>query len=180
MANITFILGGARSGKSGFAIGLAKKTARRVAFIATARPEDEEMKRRIKLHKKKRPSKWKTIEEPRDLASLIKNLPRRYRLIIIDCLTIYISNLMLEGRSDRYIEREVSCILKIIKNSDFESIIVSNEVGLSLVPDNPLGRRFRDLAGRVNQLVSGAADKAYFIVSGLPIKIKGAEDGEIR
>ena len=177
MAKLTFILGGARSGKSRFAIELAKKTAGRVAFIATARPEDDEMRRRIKLHRKNRPSRWKTIEGPRGLAPLIKNLPARYDLIIIDCLTIYISNLLLEGKGDRYIEREVSGILKSIKNLDFDSIIVSNEVGLSLVPDNPLGRRFRDLAGRINQMAAAASSKAYFIVSGLPIKIKGAEDG---
>ena len=172
MGKITLILGGARSGKSQCAVKLAKGYAKSVLFVATASAKDSEMRQRIKLHKKNRPAHWKTQEEPKKIVSLIKKLPDKFDLVIIDCLTLFISNLLLEKKSDAYIEKEVILILKGLKNSKFESILVSNEVGLGIVPDNPLARRFRDLAGRINQRLTRWSDKVYFIISGLPIKIK--------
>lgn len=177
MGEITFILGGGRSGKSQFAIKLARSYTKSVVFVATASFQDREMRERIKLHRENRPSHWKTIEEPKSLVSLFKNLPKKIDLIIIDCLTIFISNLLLDKRSDSYIENEVILILKMLKKSKFDSILISNEVGLGIVPDNPLARKFRDLAGRINQRLADMSDKVYFIISGLPIKIKGAHDG---
>lgn len=176
MGKITLILGGARSGKSQFALKLAQKTARPVIFIATATASDKEMRQRIKLHRKNRPSHWKTIEEPRKLSFLVKRISKKTDLIIIDCMTIFISNLLLEGRSDYSIQNEVNSLLSAIRKSGFNSLIVSNEVGMGIVPDNPLARRFRDLAGRINQFIAAASDEAYFIVSGLPLKLKGADN----
>jgi adenosylcobinamide kinase/adenosylcobinamide-phosphate guanylyltransferase len=172
MGKMIFILGGARSGKSQFAIKLAKAGTKSVVFVATASFKDREMQKRIKLHRKNRPSHWKTIEEPKNLVSLFKNLPKKFDLIIIDCLTIFISNLLLNGHTDSNIERGINLILKILKKSKFDSILISNEVGLGIVPDNPLARRFRDLAGRINQKVAKASDKAYLVVSGLSVQLK--------
>jgi adenosylcobinamide kinase/adenosylcobinamide-phosphate guanylyltransferase len=172
MGEITFVLGGSRSGKSLYATKLAKGRAERVVFVATAAALDKEMQLRIKLHRKNRPSHWKTIEEPKKLSSLIKNFPLKFDLIIIDCLTLFISNLLLEGCTDKYIENEIESTLKILKKYNFDSILVSNEVGLGIVPDNPLARRFRDLAGKINQNVAGRADKVFFLVSGIPWRIK--------
>lgn len=174
MGKVTFILGGARSGKSQFAIGFAKKTFRRVIFIATATAFDKEMRQRIKLHCKNRPSHWKTIEEPKKLSSLVKSFPKGTELIIIDCMTIFISNLLLEGKSGHFIESEISLMLRTLRKSSFNSLIVSNEVGMGIVPDNPLARRFRDLAGKINQRIAKASNEVYFIASGIALKIKGA------
>lgn len=172
MGKIIFILGGARSGKSRYAINLAKEKAKKkVVFIATAKPEDKEMNLRIRLHKKNRPSFWKTIEEPCDLILQIKKI-KNCDLIIIDCLTLFISNLLLEGYKDAKIKNEIKRLLGILKKSFFESIIVSNEVGLGIVPDNPLARRFRDLAGIINQKVARAADKVYFMIAGRATEVK--------
>lgn len=179
MGKIIFILGGARSGKSDFAIKLAKKTAKHILFVATANPLDKEMDSRIKLHKKNRPLHWKTIEEPKDLISVFKKLPKKFDLILIDCLTLFISNLLCDGRTDREIENKINFILKLLRKSKFKSIIISNEVGLGIVPDNPLARRFRDLAGRINQKVASVSDEVYFMVSGLSIKMKGDRNEEV-
>lgn len=178
MGRLIFILGGCRSGKSHYAVKLAKKTAKKVLFVATAAPLDNEMRRRIKLHQKNRPLTWKTIEEPRDLVLRLKQLPKKYNLIIIDCLTLFISNLLIDGHSDNHIEDKVTLLLRLLKKFDSDSILVSNEVGLGIVPDNPLARRFRDLAGRINQKVADVSDKVYFMISGIPMKIKGDDDGK--
>lgn len=172
MGEITLILGGTRSGKSQYAIKLAKATNKQVLFIATACTLDKEMQLRIRLHKKNRPSDWKTIEEPKNLVSILKNLPTKPKLIIIDCLTLYISNLLMDNCTDAYIEDKVGSILKVIKKSDFDSVLISNEVGLGIVPDNPLARRFRDLSGRINQRVANVSDRVYFMISGLAMDVK--------
>lgn len=172
MGKIVFISGGARSGKSQYAVRLAKSNYRQVLFIATACASDKEMQLRIKLHKKDRPCDWKTIEEPKNIVSLVKDISKKVDLVIIDCLTLFISNLMLDNRSDVFIERQLNSLLKTLKRSQFDSILISGEVGLGVVPDNHLARRFRDLAGRVNQNVASMSDEAYFIIAGLPLKIK--------
>ncbi|MBU1853754.1 MAG: bifunctional adenosylcobinamide kinase/adenosylcobinamide-phosphate guanylyltransferase [Candidatus Omnitrophica bacterium] len=172
MGKIFFITGGARSGKSSFAMQIAKEKSGKVAFIATCLPLDKEMDERIKLHKKKRPSAWDTFEAPKDLTPLLKEIGLKFNIIVIDCLTLFISNLLSEGLSDNAIEAEISRILKILKSSKHSSIIVSNEVGLGIVPDNKLARRFRDLQGRVNQLVAEKSKEVFFMVSGLPWRIK--------
>ncbi|MEW6040194.1 MAG: bifunctional adenosylcobinamide kinase/adenosylcobinamide-phosphate guanylyltransferase [Elusimicrobiota bacterium] len=171
MGKITFILGGARSGKSSFALALTKKKAGRTAFIATCRPLDEEMKRRIALHRAKRPSDWRTFEEPLQLSALVKKISPKFRVLIIDCLTLFISNILLKGHSDNVIEKRVIELLKILKKLKCNSILIANEVGLGVVPESKLGRKFRDLAGRINQTVAGLADEVFFITAGIPLKI---------
>ena len=174
MGKITFILGGARSGKSQFAVRLAKSCAKSVVFVATAIPFDKEMTQRVALHRKNRPCSWKTLEEPRKLSSLATKVSQRTDLVIIDCLTLFISNLLLEEKSESYIENEIHLFLSRIKKNKFNSLIVSNEVGMGIVPDNKLSRRFRDLSGKINQKVAKISDEVYFIVAGQPIKIKGS------
>ncbi len=171
MGKITFILGGARSGKSSFAIKLGKKSKAKTAFIATCEPKDLEMKRRISLHQKVRPAYWRTFEEPLKVSGLLKKISSKFDLILIDCLTLLISNMMLNNAKDSAIEAEAKKILSLLKKNKADSIIVSNEVGLGIVPNNKLGRDFRDIAGRVNCLVAGESDEAFFMVSGIPLKI---------
>ena len=173
MGKIIFILGGARSGKSSYAIRLAERLGRKVAFIATCLPLDKEMKRRIEIHKKNRPSHWQTFEGQKNILYLLKKLSSGFNIIIIDCLTLFISNLLLEGIDDNSIEDKINKMLDILKSIKCKSIIISNEVGLGIVPKNCLGRRFRDLAGRVNQIITQKADEVFFMISGLPLKIKG-------
>jgi len=172
MGKITLILGGVRSGKSQLAIKMAKEKAKRVAFIATCRPLDEEMKKRIALHKKSRPASWHTFEEPEDVQSTLKNIGNRFDVVIIDCLTLLISNLLLKGLKEVDIEQKI----KEIMGTSTNVIIVSNEVGLGIVPDNKLARAFRDIAGKMNQIVAKKASEVFFMASGLPLQIKGGKD----
>ena len=171
MAKITLILGGARSGKSTFALSLAKKQ-KRVAFIATCQALDKEMKKRIKLHKESRPKHWQTFEEPKELASLLVKISNTFDCIVIDCLTLLASNLILAGQKEKDITENFKVLLAQLKKEKTRVIIVSNEVGLGVVPANKLSRDFRDITGRLNQVVAQEADHVFFIAAGLPLKIK--------
>lgn len=171
MAKITLILGGARSGKSKFALKLADKY-RDVAFIATCQATDKEMKERIQLHKNIRPGHWKTFEDGVDIDSLLMKMGNTFDCILIDCLTLLVSNLMLERRKEKEILKKIKAMLIILKKKKAKVIIVSNEVGLGLVPANKLGRDFRDIAGKVNQVAAREADEVFFMVSGIPWEIK--------
>lgn len=175
MGKITFILGGARSGKSSQALRLAKKIGGKTAFIATCEPLDAEMKKRIRAHKESRPGSWKTFEAPDLELALLKNICAKFNLVIIDCLTLLVSNLMLSKLKPKSIEQRIKSALRILKGSSAECIIVSNEVGLGIVPDNKLGRSFRDIAGRINQITANKADTVLFMVSGIPLKVKSKE-----
>lgn len=172
MGKIVFIVGGARSGKSSFAVKLAKETKGRVAFIATCQAKDAEMAKRIELHKKNRPKEWVTYEEPYGVSGLLNKISVKCNVILIDCLTLFVSNLMLRESTDRKIIKEAKDILSALKKKTSRAIIVSNEVGLGIVPQNKLGREFRDLAGRVNQIFATGADEVFFMASGIPWKIK--------
>ncbi len=172
MAKITFILGGARSGKSAYALKIAKNMGASVAFIATGEPLDREMKERIALHKDKRPKDWKTFEEPLEPVSVLKKVGAKFDVVIIDCLTLLIANLMQKGLKEAAIETKINELLSVLKKIQTQAIIVSNEVGLGIVPVNKLTRDFRDIAGRINQLVAEKADRVFFLVSGLPWRIK--------
>jgi len=177
MGKITFIVGGARSGKSTQAVKLAKATKKKVVFIATCLPCDKDMSNRVALHKKNRPLSWPVFEEPKDIVSLIKlkKIGSRFDIIIIDCLTLFVSNLLLDGSKNSVVEERISKMMKILKSIKARSIIVSNEVGLGVHPRTSLGRKFRDLAGRVNQIVAEKSDNVFFMVSGLPLKVKGGK-----
>lgn len=172
MGNITLIVGGARSGKSRYALELAKKQKSGVVFIPTCIGLDLEMKKRIKLHKESRPKHWKTLEGQNDIRLLLKKIDPKTKLVLIDCLTMLVSNLMFKKLSEEKITAYVEEILNMLKKAKFKSIIVSNEVGLGIVPVSKLGREFRDIAGRINQLVSSNSNKVFFLVSGLPWRIK--------
>ncbi|MBC7319322.1 bifunctional adenosylcobinamide kinase/adenosylcobinamide-phosphate guanylyltransferase [bacterium] len=166
--SLTFILGGARSGKSSFALELAKDKET-VVFIATALPLDEEMKERIERHKRERPSHWKTIEEPVGLLSLMEGLD--VEVIILDCLTMWVSNL-LERYTDEEIIEIAEGVARYARDINSEVIALSNEVGLGIVPEYPIGRRYRDLLGRVNQIFAKYASKVFFMIAGIPLEVK--------
>jgi adenosylcobinamide kinase/adenosylcobinamide-phosphate guanylyltransferase len=174
MGKIIFILGGARSGKSTFALQLAKKTGKPAAFIATCPYLDREMRERIKRHQENRPRDWQTFEEERQVSALLKKRVANFEVVVLDCLTLLLSNLLHAKFSPKQIEAELSKILQILKSRKGLAILVANEVGLGIVPATRLGRDFRDLAGQLNQLVAEKADIVFFMLSGLPLKIKGA------
>jgi adenosylcobinamide kinase/adenosylcobinamide-phosphate guanylyltransferase len=171
--HIVFITGGARSGKSSFALREASKIEGRKAFIATARPLDEEMRERIERHRQERGDEWDTYEEPLMIAGTIDAIRDQYSVIVIDCLTMWVSNLMMEeGRWKRRIEEFINCLNRLNGLNGLNLFIISNEVGMGIVPDNEMARLFRDIAGYLNQRVAEMADEVYLIVSGIQVKIK--------
>ncbi|RKX59293.1 MAG: bifunctional adenosylcobinamide kinase/adenosylcobinamide-phosphate guanylyltransferase [Thermodesulfobacteriota bacterium] len=175
---IILVLGGARSGKSRYAIKYAESLSNFFDFyyIATAQAMDEEMKNRIKRHKKERGDKWKLIEEPLDLCEVLKKL-KKNSVALIDCLTLWITNLMMKNYSLEESFKKFLQELKTFKNRpDIYIICVANEVGLGIVPDSYLGRKFRDYAGFLNQKIAELADEVYFVVAGYPLILKGIKD----
>ena len=175
------IIGGARSGKSHFAQELALKAGGIVLFVATAEAGDEEMKQRIKAHRKARPSTWETIETTTHIGSQISQHIGKAQTVIIDCITLLINNIFLQHDEEidaTIIEKEVMAeigeLVNCIDQSDASFIIVTNEVGLGLVPTNKVGRLYRDLLGKANQVLAQHADEVYLMVAGIPITIKPA------
>jgi adenosylcobinamide kinase/adenosylcobinamide-phosphate guanylyltransferase len=168
---IIFIIGGARSGKSRFALQLANAISpMNKAYIATAEALDEEMKERIENHKRKREDDWVTYEEPIKISDVLETIEGKYSVIVIDCLTLWLSNLMHAGLNIEYEIRHFFSSL-VTRHSSL-LYIVSNEVGMGIVPENDIARRFRDLAGFLNQRVAGIADEVYIVTAGIPLKIK--------
>lgn len=173
MGKIVFVLGGARSGKSSFALKLAAECGKsRVAFVATSQALDTDMAGRIDLHKKTRPAHWRTFEEPLRVCKIIESIGGKFDCIIIDCMTLLVSNLYLKKVRDTRINHEAKRIVASLKKTRANSVIVSNEVGLGVVPPSKMGRDFRDIAGNVNKIIASKADSVYFMVSGLPLKVK--------
>lgn len=166
MNKVTLVLGGARSGKSRFAEGLAASCASRT-YIATAEAFDDEMRDRIARHRAQRGEGWETVEAPLDLTAALAAC--RSGVVLIDCLTIWIGNLMFK---DRDVLAEADRLCEALKAAGRDVILVSNEVGLSIVPENALARRFRDLQGIANQRLAAVADEVYFIAAGLPLTLK--------
>lgn len=176
--SLIFITGGARSGKSTLAVELAKEYDGKVAFIATAQAGDDEMERRIFLHKQERPQGWTTIEEPMDVASAIDSASG-HDIVIIDCITLLISNLLCSQENIteiKWILEKIEKLAESAKKFDGTVIIISNEVGMGIVPENKLAREFRDLAGKANQIIAKSADQVYVCFSGIPLLIKGKGD----
>lgn len=173
MSKMTFIFGGARSGKSRHAAEMAKKRGRKTVFIATAAALDEEMKERIRLHKISRPKEWGLIEEPVNLSDAVSELRQRYDIAIIDCVGLWISNLLMADMNDSVIEKRIKGLTaSILKAGPDLVIIVSNEVGGGIVPGDPISRRFRDLLGIANQIIAAEADEVIMLHAGIPVKIK--------
>jgi len=169
---IIFITGGARSGKSDYALKTAEDIGSMRGYIATAEALDDEMRERIEIHRKSRGNNWHTLEEPRYLLNLFESLQTKYDVLIIDCLTLWVSNLMGDGLNDEEILKMADNLSMKIDSLKLNFIIVTNELGMGIVPDNPLGRRFRDIAGKVNQIIAAISNEVYFMVSGIPVKIK--------
>jgi adenosylcobinamide kinase/adenosylcobinamide-phosphate guanylyltransferase len=174
---LTFVLGGARAGKSALALRLAERAMGGVLFVATAEPYDDDMVTRIARHRAERPAAWGTLEEPRALVPALAALDLdRYPVVVIDCLTLWVSNLLLAHEDDPEVEAMIVArareLLATHAAHEATWIVVSNEVGLGVVPPSPLGRRYRDALGRVNQLFAAAADEAYLVVAGLALDLK--------
>ena len=211
MGNTLFIIGGARSGKSSYALELGSGFPGRKGFIATAEAFDEEMKGRISLHQKTRPMEWETIEEPVDIGKRLQDIAGLYDVVIVVCLTLWLSNMLGReedseppkenenpplppfrkgagfpllrsiatgrggfdrGFSDERIKAEIEHLTSVLKDVSCKVIVVSNEVGLGIVPENKIARLFRDLGGLMNQKVASVADEVYLVTCGIPMRIK--------
>ncbi len=176
---LTLILGGMRSGKSSYAQQLASG-GERVLFVATAEAGDREMEARIRAHRDSRPADWNTLEEPVELVEALGPVLRSYDTVLLDCLTLWVSNALLRERdaesARRVIISRANKLQELILDSDCSWIVVSNEVGLGLVPATELGRVYADVLGRVNQAVAADADEVYFMAAGLPIRLKAATE----
>ena len=172
---LTLVLGGIRAGKSIYAQNLATR-GERVLFLATAQPGDTEMEARIRAHQQSRPADWYTLEEPIDPVGALVPVLKHYDTVLLDCLTMWISNLLLASRdggpADMDIAAKVHSLLELYEAHEVSLIVVSNEVGLGLVPDTELGRLYADWLGRANQIMASRADEVYFVAAGLPLKLK--------
>jgi adenosylcobinamide kinase / adenosylcobinamide-phosphate guanylyltransferase len=166
--HLTLVLGGARSGKSRYAESLVTAAAPLWAYVATAQPQDVEMVERIAHHRARRGDGWKTIEAPHHLAAAIEAAPAS--ALLVDCLTLWLTNRML---AEADIEAETGEIEAALARRRVLTVLVSNEVGSGIVPDNALARRFRDLQGRLNQRIAARADRVVLVVAGLPLILKG-------
>ncbi len=182
---IRLIMGGTRSGKSSFAEQIANSIGSNdVIYLATAEIRDEEMKERVKRHRKDRPASWQTIEEAYQVSKVLESVPLK-SVVLLDCITVLISNLLLRGEEvdkdqnhfkiagkEIDILRELESVIKEAQENKLELIMVTNEVGLGLVPTYKLGREYRDISGKANQYLAGKADEVYLLSAGLPIEIK--------
>ncbi|EFC91787.1 cobalbumin biosynthesis protein [Dethiosulfovibrio peptidovorans DSM 11002] len=191
MGNIILVLGGARSGKSGFAQSLISDQERHslrasIFYVATAGIEDDEMARRVARHRADRPDRWKTLEAQNDVVGTLEEIPSK-SIVLLDCVTMMVTNLMFSRRTEwdglsmedeRLVEQfvlgEVDRMLEVFRRRDLSAVLVSNEVGQGLVPPYPLGRIFRDIAGWANQRIAKEADSVYLITAGIPQIIKEA------
>lgn len=167
---VTLVLGGARSGKSAFAEGLVERASDTRLYLATGQAWDDEMRDRIASHQHRRGEGWETIEAPVDLVPALKTHARTDRPMLVDCLTLWVTNLML-GEHD--LDAAFDGIAAAIPGLKGPVVFVSNEVGLGIVPDNAMARAFRDHAGRLHQSIAGLADEVHFVAAGLPLKMKG-------
>ncbi len=174
MAFLHLITGGARSGKSEHALRLAEKRGNRRTYVATCPVRDEEMRNRVERHRRRRRKRdWNTIEERTDLAGAVRRAEQS--LLLIDCLTLWVSNLMEQEGDDlteAEMERRSRAVLEACRDRDASVFVVTNEVGMGVVPHNPAARRFRDLAGRTNQVFAAEADKVTLMVCGIPTEVK--------
>ena len=173
MAVSLFILGGARSGKSRRAVTGVPPDGR-IVFVATAEARDEAMARRIERHRAERPPHWRTIEEPLELAARLSQLEGTCDGVIVDCLTVWVSNRLLRGDSDDAILDEAAALARLIARGRCSFTLVSNEVGSGVHPETAIGLRFRDLLGAVNQRIAAACETVVLMVAGLPLTVKSA------
>ena len=171
LASSLFVLGGARSGKSRFAVDSHRGHAR-VIFVATAQARDADMAAHIARHRAERPAHWRTVEEPYDVVPRLRGCGTAADGIIVDCLTLWVSNLMLRGDADQWVVKQVEELVALLPLGAADVTLVSNEVGEGVHPPTADGRRFRDLLGTVNQRVAAAADRVVLMVAGIPLVVK--------
>jgi len=181
MSKLTFILGGARSGKSSHAQKLAQESGRSVTFIATAQALDEEMSARINKHQEDRPSNWVTLEIPLNISEHLRTHPINADIVLLDCITLLLNNRFMqyvenhivdEQRSMQGMQKEVDDLLATIHEQKQDWIVISNEVGLGVVPAYQMGRAYRDILGWANQRLAREADEVYWMVAGIPVPIR--------
>jgi adenosylcobinamide kinase / adenosylcobinamide-phosphate guanylyltransferase len=175
-AGVTLVLGGARSGKSAHAEALIAEHGGAPVYVATAEPGDGEMAERIAAHRARRGEAWRTVEAPVALAEAVRSEARAGNAVLVDCLTLWLSNLLFAARD---VEAEVEDLMAALEGAEGPVVLVSNEVGLGIVPENALARAFRDHAGRLNQRVAAAADRVVLVTAGLPMTLKPARDMEM-
>jgi len=190
MGKLTFIIGGARSGKSDHAERLAERERRPVLYIAAAQPLDDEMRHRIAAHWQRRPIEWETLELPSDIGRHLLSQPPRAEVVVLDCLTLLVSNKVLqaapdpdqpdEGTARAMVEQEVETLLKAVNEIPARWLVVSNEVGQGIVPAYPMGRLFRDLLGWANKQLAQKAHDVVWMVAGIPVPIGQHREGSER
>lgn len=176
---MVLILGGARSGKSTYAQNLAAQTGGRVLYVATAEAGDAEMQERIAAHRAERPPDWQTLEAPRQVGQALLPLAAQVDVVLLDCVTLLASNVLISfpesaslAEIQHTMDAEIDALLEACQRSQALWVMVSNEVGLGLVPPYALGRTYRDVLGRVNQRLAQVADEVLFLVAGLPMRVK--------
>ena len=183
-SRLILILGGARSGKSGFALSLAERAGRRMLFVATAEALDEEMRQRVERHRRDRPDHWRTLEAPTGVGEALRGRAGDSDAIVLDCLGFLVSNLMGDDDADASqlksrVDSEIGALLDFHGGSAATLIVVSNEVGCGIVPAYPSGRAFRDALGRANQQLARAAGRVYWMMAGLPVEVKASGLAEV-
>lgn len=167
--------GGVRSGKSAFALSLARRLGGRRVFVATAQPFDDEMRRRIAAHRLERQGDFTTLEAPLDLPGALRALAADPpEVVVVDCLTLWLSNLLLRGDAPEVIAPEVARLAEVLRAGPFHAVLVTNEVGMGVVPESPLGRTFRDVAGRAHQALARRADRVYLAALGCILRLRPA------
>jgi adenosylcobinamide kinase/adenosylcobinamide-phosphate guanylyltransferase len=166
------VIGGCRSGKSSHALGLAEQIPGQKIFIATCMPQDKEMEHRVLRHQQQRNSTWETLEVPLFLPEAIINNGAKGHVILVDCLTLWINNLILNDDKPENIDIQIRKLIQSIEKVECPVILVSNEVGTGIVPENKLARLFRDITGFANQKVAACVDRVIWMVAGIPVKIK--------
>lgn len=171
---LIFITGGCRSGKSRYALDYANRHFSKKLYLATCEALDEEMAERIENHKKARGPEWQTLEEPIHVIKGIKQYENETEVILLDCVTLWLSNLLMRGQGDPDIIKEADHLIQAMKQSPASFIVVTNEVGMGIVPVDPISRRFRDLSGMINQKIAEGAGAVIYTVSGIPLFLKGS------
>jgi adenosylcobinamide kinase/adenosylcobinamide-phosphate guanylyltransferase len=169
------VTGGCRSGKSRYALNYANRNFNRKLFLATSEVLDEEMALRVERHKQARGPEWETCEEPIEVVERIRGYDGKVDVILLDCLTLWLSNLLIKWDDDLKVTDEVVKLAEAVRASQASLILVTNEVGMGIVPAEPLARRYRDLAGTANQRIAEIADRVVLMVSGIPLFVKGKE-----
>ncbi|MGB5823907.1 MAG: bifunctional adenosylcobinamide kinase/adenosylcobinamide-phosphate guanylyltransferase [Proteocatella sp.] len=185
MGKIIFVTGGARSGKSSFAENYCLEKGRNLGYIATAEILDEEIKDRVRKHRSQRGDRWETYEHHLNIEDIVEDLLNKHDYVLLDCITIYMSNMMFSkcmnfenisieetNNIELYIIESISGIIEKAKIANGNLVIVSNEIGLGIVPENKIARIYRDYAGRANQICASQADEVYMVISSIPVKIK--------